>query len=201
MNSCCADAPADRRIHPGELAYDIDGVVADTMEIFVQLARDRYGMTELSKDDLTQYDLHQCVPLDRSEVDELICLTLDDEHTSQVPPMPGAPELLTELAGHGPLRFVTARIWPESIIHWLHATLPRVAGDDIQVIATGDPAAKLAVLHDLGVRYFLEDRLETCELLAQDGIQPLLFDQPWNQGAAGFPRIHDWYEFRHWVLV
>jgi len=37
-------------IDPTWLAFDIDGVVADTMEIFVQLARDRYGLNELSKE-------------------------------------------------------------------------------------------------------------------------------------------------------
>ena len=189
------------RIHPRELAYDIDGVVADTMAVLVELARDRYGVSGLRKDDLRQYDLHQCVPLDRETVDELICLTLDDEHTGRVPAMPGAPELLTELAAHGPLRFVTARIWPESIVRWLHATLPGVAGSHIQVIATGDPEAKLAVLHELGVRYFLEDRLETCELLARDGIQPLLFDQPWNRRPTTYPRISDWFDLRQRLRV
>lgn len=199
--------PGDRpgtsnlRIHPRELAYDIDGVVADTMAVFVQLARDRYGVNGLRKDDLRQYDLHQCVPLDREAVDELICLTLDDEHTGRVPAMPGAPELLSELAAHGPLRFVTARIWPESIVRWLHANLPGVAGSQIQVIATGDPEAKLMVLRELGVRYFLEDRLETCELLARDGIQPLLFDQPWNRRPTVFPRISDWFDLRQRLYV
>lgn len=194
-------APPIYRIQPDQLAYDIDGVVADTMEVFVQLARQRYGMHQLSKADLVRYDLHRCLPVEPSIVDDLICATLDDEHTGKIPPMPGAPELLTELARHGPLRFVTARIWPESIIRWLHATLPQVAASEIQVIATGDPAAKLDVLHDLGICYFLEDRQETCEHLAQNGIRPLLFDQPWNQQATTIPRINSWHELRQWILL
>lgn len=194
-------AAATHRISPAQLAYDIDGVVADTMAVFVQLARERYGMHQLSKADLVQYDLYQCLAVEPSIVDDLICTTLDDEHTGRIPPMPGAQELLTELARHGPLRFITARIWPESIIRWLHATLPQVAASEIQVIATGDPSAKLQVLHDLGIRYFLEDRQETCEILVKNGIQPLLFDQPWNQHATGFPRISHWHELRQWILL
>lgn len=189
-------------INPAELAFDIDGVVADTMALFVTLGRERYGLTHLTKDHLSCYNLYKCLDLDKELLDELICLTLDDEHTAVIPPMPGAPEVLTELAAYGPLRFVTARIWPESIIRWLHATLPDVPPDRIQVIATGAPEAKVNILRDLQVNYFLEDRLETCRLLARDGFSPLLFDQPWNRVPEdeGFPRLENWGEVRQLVL-
>jgi 5'(3')-deoxyribonucleotidase len=188
-------------IHPTSIAFDIDGVVADTMQIFVKLAQQRYGLIDLRKEHLYCYDLHECVPANPEVVNDLICLTLDDEHTLQVPPIPGAPEVLTELAQWGPLRFVTARLWPESIIKWLYQTLPRVPEEQIQVIATGDPASKLKILQELQVRYFVEDRLETCEILSQDGIQPLLFDQPWNRGVHSFPRIESWAQLRRCLLI
>jgi len=193
---------AAKRIDPSEIAFDIDGVVADTMAVFVQLARERYGLTALTKEDLRHYDLHLCLDVDSTIVDDLICLTLDDEHTEIIPAEPQAPEVLTELARHGPLRFVTARIRPESIIRWLHKILPDVPRENIHVIATGAPEAKLEILRKLHVRYFLEDRLETCRLLAQDGIRPLLFDQPWNRvnSSSMFPRIENWRQFRPWVL-
>jgi len=189
-------------IDPMRLAFDIDGVVADTMAVFVRLARERYGLTDLTKDDLRCYDLHQCLEVDREVLNDLICLTLDDEHTLQVPAMEGAVEVLTRLARQGPLRFVTARVWPESITRWLHRTLREVPGERIQVIATGAPEAKRDVLHDLGVRYFLEDRLETCRQLALDGIQPFLYDQPWNRqpAAEAFPRVLSWEQFGRWVF-
>ena len=192
----------NRSIRPSNLAFDVDGVVADTMAVFVDLARERYGLDYLTKDHLRLYDLHQCIDVDRKIIDDLICLTLDDEHTLQIPPMEDAAEVLTELARHGPLRFVTARIWPESIIEWLRGTLPEVEPDQIQVTATGAPEAKLEILHGLGVRYFVEDRLETCRLLAREGIKPLLFDQPWNRTplAEEFVRVENWSQLRGWVL-
>lgn len=189
-------------IDPSELAFDIDGVVADTMEVFVQLARERCETLKgLSKEDLVNYDLHSCLKVEPEIVNDLICLTLDDDHTRQVPPVADAPEVLTELAGHGPLRFITARIWPESIIRWLHSILPAVPRSHIQVIATGAPEAKLKILRDLGVTTFVEDRWETCRMLAEDGLRPLLFDQPWNRGhsTAEFPRIHNWQQLRQWI--
>jgi uncharacterized HAD superfamily protein len=184
----------DKAIEPSELAFDIDGVVADTMAVFVRLAQERYGFTWLTKEDLRQYDLRTCLNIDPEIVDELICLTLDDEHTGQIPPMDGAVDMLTKLARHGPLRFVTARIWPESILRWMHQTLPSVDSSRIEVFASGLPEAKCDILRELKVRYFVEDRFETCKLLSQNGIQPLLFDQPWNRvpEAAAFPRIENW---------
>jgi hypothetical protein len=140
--------------------------------------------------------------VDRRVLDEMICLTLSDENTLKIPPVPGAPQVLKQLAEHAPLRFVTARIWPDSIIEWLHRTLHPVPTRNISVVATGAPEAKLAVLKELGVRFLIEDRAETCEMLARDGIQPLLFDQPWNRDVPSdsFPRVADWTELGRWLL-
>lgn len=185
-----------KTIDPSELAFDIDGVVADTMAVFLSLARERYGFSSLTKEHLSRYDLHACLDIPREVVDELICLTLDDEHTQQIPPMEGAIPVLTELARHAPLRFVTARIWPESIVRWLRQTLTEVPASRIEVFATGLPEAKYDLLRKLQVRHFVEDRLETCWLLAAKGMQPLLFDQPWNRGPEPlpFPRIENWHQ-------
>ncbi len=181
-------------IDPKHLAFDIDGVVADTMKVFVDLARERYGLRHLTKEHLTCYDLRRCVAAPPHVIDELICLTLDDEHTAKIPAMEGAADVLERLAQKGPLRFVTARVWPESIERWLHGLLPQIDPGSIIVIATGDPERKHAILHSMQVRHFVEDRLETCHLLARNGIQPILFDQPWNREPTPFPRVSTWYE-------
>lgn len=191
------------RIEPGRIAFDIDGVVADTMATFLRLARIRFGFTWLRKEDLWTYDLQACLDIEKSILDELICLTLDDENTLETPPMEGAVDVLTELARFGTLKFVTARIWPQSIEKWLHQTLRDVPTDSIKVFATGDPEAKGRVLQDLEVEYFVEDRFETCHVLAKHGIQPLLFDQPWNRGPGcdGFPRIENWAQLSQLIFL
>lgn len=189
-------------IPASQLAFDIDGVVADTMAMFVQLAHERYGLEYLTKEHLHCYDIYQCLEIEPAIIQDLICLTLDDEHTLKTPPMPGASEVLTRLAAYGSLHFVTARIWPESINQWLQQILPQVAPEQIQVTATGAPETKLEILRQLDVHYFVEDRLETCQMLAGAGIQPLLFDQPWNRlpPAAEFPRVTHWSQLGQWVL-
>lgn len=189
-------------IDPCRLAFDIDGVVADTMAVFVRLAHEKYGLTGLSKQDMTCYNLYECLQLEREIIDDLIRLTLDDRHTKEIPPVPGAPEVLMELADTAPLRFVTARIRPESITEWLFTVLPGVLHDRITVIASGAPETKPHILSALDIRYFLEDRIETCRHLKDVGIEPLLFDQPWNrnQHADGFVRVQNWMQLKEWVL-
>ena len=189
-------------IDPCLLAFDIDGVVADTMAVFVRLAHERYGLTNLSKQDMLCYNLYECLGLQKEIIDDLIRLTLDDRHTMEIPPVPGAPEVLMELAGIAPLRFITARLWSEPITQWLFTILPGVPRERIWVIASGAPETKLDILNGLQIRYFVDDRIETCRRLKEAGIEPLLFDQPWNRNepADGLIRIQNWIQLKSWLL-
>ena len=189
-------------IDPCLLAFDVDGVVADTMAVFVRLAHERYGLTHLSQQDMLCYNLHECLGLGKKIIDDLIGLTLDDLHTMQIPPVPGAPEALMELALVAPLRFITARVRSESITQWLFSVLPGVPRERITVIASGAPETKLDILNELEIRYFVDDRIETCRHLKEAGIEPLLFDQPWNRNepADGFIRVQNWVQLKSWVL-
>ena len=189
-------------IDPCLLAFDIDGVVADTMAVFVRLAHERYGLTHLSQQDMLSYNLYECLGLEKQIIDDLIRLTLDDCHTMQIPPVPGAPEVLMELAGVAPLLFITARVCSEPITQWLFTVMPRVPREKITVIASGAPETKLEILSGLDIRYFVDDRIETCRRLKEAGIEPFLFDQPWNRNdpADGFIRVQNWIQLKSWVL-
>ncbi len=189
-------------IDPCLLAFDIDGVVADTMAVFVTLAHEKYGLTHLSQQDMLSYNLYECLGLEKHIIDDLIRLTLDDRHTMQIPPVPGAPEVLMELAGVAPLLFITARVCSEPITQWLFTVLPRVPREKITVIASGAPETKIEILSGLDIRYFVDDRIETCRRLKEAGIEPFLFDQPWNRNdpADGFIRVQNWIQLKTWVL-
>jgi len=189
-------------IDPRLLAFDIDGVVADTMAVFVRLAHEKYGLTRLSKQDMLCYNLYECLDLGKEIIDDLIDLTLDEENTKTIPPVQCAPEVLTQFAATAPLLFVTARTRAESITQWIYTILPHVPPEKITVIASGAPEAKLDILNELKIRYFVEDRADTCRHLKQAGIEPFMFDQPWNrkEPADGFIRIRNWMQLKEWVL-
>ena len=180
------------RIDPRRLAFDIDGVVADIMTTFIQLARERYGLHHLDYNDIVDFDLARCLKMDEAIIGEILELLLYQPETLAIAPLPEAVPTLTRLAQEQPLLFVTARDRAEPIAAWLAQQLPTVPPQDLKIIATGDPDAKLLYLQEHNIRYFVEDRLETCFHLARSGIQPLVFDQPWNRRPHAFPIVYSW---------
>ncbi len=195
------DSKPELCVLPWELAFDIDGVVADTMAVFVDVVRERLGFSDFSKEHICEYELHRCLPgVEKEVLNEIICLILSDEYTLRVPPCPGAPEFLKKLSYYTPLRFVTARVWPESITKWLYNLLPDVPRESIQVIATGDPDKKSAILKELKVKFFVEDRWDTCLKLHSEGFGIIVYDQPWTRKGDGFPRLSHWQEMENFVV-
>jgi uncharacterized protein len=176
-----------------QLAFDIDGVVADIMTTFLTLARERYDQGHhLRYEHITTFALSECLDLPPQIIADLIRELIDRIHELPVEPFPHAVPVLTRLAQETPLLFVTARDRARPIERWLHRNLAPVPPADIRVLATGDPDTKVHYLQDHGINYFVEDRLETCFQLADHGIKPIVFAQPWNRRAHPFLEVADW---------
>lgn len=188
------------KIDSRQLAFDIDGVVADIMSAFISLAHERYSINHLRYDDIVDFDLVRCLQMEEALVWEILDLLLNHPEDLDIAPMPDAVTVLTKLAQEHPLLFVTARDKAEPIFAWLTKNLPEVPPQDIRIIATGDPEAKLEYLQDHNISFFVEDRLETCFHLARHGIQPLLYDQPWNRRPHSFPVIYTWHDLANLVF-
>ncbi len=193
QDSNCINSSKLPYISRDSLAFDIDGVVADIMTTFLTLARERYDCGDhLRYEDLTTFSLEDCLDLEPRIIAELIRELIDRPQQLAVEPFPQAAAVLTRLARETPLLFVTARDRAGPILTWLQSTLPQVAPQDIRVVATGDPDRKLHYLQEQKVRFFVEDRLETCLLLSDHGITPILFAQPWNRLPHPFLEVADW---------
>ncbi len=188
------------KLDPRQLAFDIDGVVADIMSTFIAVAKERYNIHHVQYDDIVEFDLVRCLRMDEAIVWEIIDLLLNRPEELAIAPLPDAVPVLTKLAQDHPLLFVTARDKAEPIFAWLTKNLPEVPPEDIRIIATGDPEAKLDYLQAHGITYFVEDRLETCFQLARHGIQPLLYDQPWNRRPHSFPIIYNWQDLANLIF-
>jgi uncharacterized HAD superfamily protein len=182
------------RIPLDRLAFDIDGVVADIMTTFLDLARERYGRHGLRYEHITTFYLEQCLDLEPWIIQTLIRELIDRPHELPVEPFPHAVPVLTRLARETPLLFVTARDRAAPITTWLNRTLAEVPPETIRVLATGDPEAKLHFLKVQAIEFFVEDRLETCWQLAEHGITPIVFAQPWNRQPHPFPEVKSWPE-------
>jgi uncharacterized protein len=189
-----APRPALGGIPLDQLGFDIDGVVADIMTTFLDMARERYGPHPFSYDDITTFYLEDCLGFDPGVVAALIRELIDRPHELPVEPFPQAVPVLSRLAEEAPLVFVTARDRPGPIQLWLNRTLAPVPSRSIWVMATGDPDTKLHYLKAHAIQYFVEDRLETCFDLARSGITPIVFAQPWNRKPHPFLEVAGWPE-------
>ena len=133
--------PKSGAIPLNSLAFDIDGVVADIMTTFLDLARKRYNCGHhLRYEHITAFRLEDCLDLEPDIIRTLIRELIDRPHELAVEPIPQAVPVLTRLARETPLVFVTARDRAAPIKTWLHRPLPEVPPKSIRVVATGDPA-------------------------------------------------------------
>ncbi|PID73656.1 MAG: haloacid dehalogenase [Desulfobacterales bacterium] len=174
-------------IDPARLAFDIDGVIADTMGLFIRIAREDYGIT-VRFQDMTRYILEECLDLSGDLILEILGRVTGGERDHHLRPLPGAPELITRLAKtSGGVRFITARTRQDNIAAWL-ADITGLPADRLHVTATGT-FDKREALQGTGVTWFVEDRLETCLELYEAGITPILFRQPWNRQPHPFAEI------------
>jgi len=180
------------KIAPGELAFDIDGVFADTFRVFVKTAG-AYGVS-VEYEDITEYNFREVIDIDEETSNDIIRKILDNPLAMGIPPVTGAVEVLTRLSQLGPLLFVTARPEKESILKWVEETLRPVDTGIIRLEATCTHQEKLPVLLEYGIRYFVEDRLDTCYLLEKTPITPIVFEQPWNRKPHPFQTVRNWSE-------
>ena len=179
-------------INPARIAFDIDGVIADTMTLFLDIARQDYGISGVRYEDITSYQLEDCLDMDPGLIERIITRIMDGDYASELKPIAGAPEFLGRLAERSEsILFVTARPVAGPVDAWIHGLL-KEAPAAVDIVATGSFEAKTSVLADRDIGFFVEDRLETCFSLDAAGIVPLLFVQPWNRQPHPFHEVSRW---------
>jgi len=179
-------------IPPSAVAFDIDGVIADTMTLFLEIARQDYAIEGIRLSDITSYDLAECLKIDTGILNEISLKIIDGAYRTPLKTMPGAASVLSMIAGcHSPVLFVTARPYPGPIIDWISENIG-LRPEQIDMITTGSFEGKAETLLDRGVSYFVEDRLETCFHLSTVGVTPIVFQQPWNRRPHQFLEVNGW---------
>ena len=182
------------KIDPSSIAFDIDDVFADTMALFLEIARNDHNLAGLKHEDITSYMVEECIDIDAAVLEDIFSKILNGSHSSSLKPVMGSAEVLTRLGRqYGPVLFVTARPSLDSIIDWIHGVLP-LDPASVEVVATGSFDAKAEVLIQKEISFFVEDRLETCFALMDVGITPILFKRPWNRSKHPFAEVGSWRE-------
>ena len=188
-------------IDPGSIAFDIDGVVADTMTLFLDIARHEFNLNGIRYEDITCYNLSECLNIDSKIIDAIVGQILTGSYSEPLNPIAGAPEVLAQLgAYYGPVIFITARPFVGPMRNWIEQTL-RLDPAAIEVIATGSHESKAGVLQQRNIAHFVEDRLDTCFLLEDAGVRPVLFKQPWNRELHPFVEVASWDELHAMLRI
>ena len=188
-------------INPHSVAFDIDGVVADTMTLFLDIAQQEFDINSFTYDDITCYNLADCLNIDPETIDAVVTLILTGDHHTPLSPIGGARRVLSRLGKKNqPLIFVTARPYAGPLDDWFKETL-RLDPATFEIIATGSHEAKADILQQRRIEHFVDDRLETCFLLQEADIQPILFQQPWNREQHPFVEVGSWVELEKLIVL
>ena len=81
------------KISPSDIAFDIDGVFADTFRVFVEKARNEYGCG-FYYEDITEYDFMKVIDISQQTSEEIIQSLLEYPLENGVGVLPLSPFLL-----------------------------------------------------------------------------------------------------------
>ena len=165
------------------IGLDLDGVVVDIIAPILPHLTDIVGRP-VTTEDLTCFDLRECLNLNEAQMKRLRRLILWGELYSQAPPIDGAIEGIQRLANHE-IWFVTAR--PENTRQHTVEWLERYELPSSPLVLT-EHGKK--IVGDMGFDLFVDDDVGTALGLAELGVSVLLFDHPWNQHPALPPNCH-----------
>lgn len=185
-------------IDPRHLAFDIDGVVADTMQLFIDIGKALYGIDHIRHEQITVYDLNQCLDIGPEMIQAIVHRITEGDYPCRLVPISGAAGVLKRLASLGIVRMVTARPHLGPIKEWV----ARLLGTDngaVKITATGSFDAKPEFLLSEQITHFVDDRLDTCHLLRERQITPILFVQPWNRQPHPFIEVNGWGELEQLI--
>ena len=190
------DTKTLKNIDPAELGFDFDGVIADTAEAFLRLACDTYGHCNIRLEDITSFEVEECLDVKPTIVRSIFMEILLDSIGTGLQPMPGAVEVLGELCERAEVKVTTARPQPDPVHAWLETVFPPSTCSRIRVIAMGNHDEKPRHIQRLGLTHFIDDRAETCTQLDSAGICSIVFSHPWNENRHTLPTVTSWQEIR-----
>lgn len=175
-----------------EIGFDLDGVIAATGDTFLRLACENFGHCSYSLDDIKDFEVEDCLGIPKDHVEQLFYIIMKDSLNTGLQPMPGAVEVISNLASQSTVTIITARPLTNPVADWLDHFFPDETCNNIKLIATGDHNDKIRYIREHDLLYFVDDRVETCLQLAETDITPIVYNQPWNIGRHTLPNVSNW---------
>jgi len=180
-----------------EIGFDLDGVIANTGEAFIRLACETFDYCSFRLEDITSFKVEDCLGMPTETVEQIFHAILMDSLGTGLQPMPGAVDVITNMALQSPVTIITARPLGEPVTDWLEHFFPEKTCKQINLVAMGDHDDKARYIKEHRLNYFVDDRVETCLQLAQTKITPIVFKQPWNENRHQLHSVSTWQEIQN----
>ncbi|MGI9537771.1 MAG: 5' nucleotidase, NT5C type [Desulfocapsaceae bacterium] len=181
------------KIVPELIGFDFDGVIADIGEAFIRLACTDHGHCDLKLEQINSFQVEQCLNMPRATIEKIFEDILQDSIATDLKPINGAIESLKQIGIRGPVTIITARPDIGPVHDWLQLYWGEGA-ERIKLISSGNHDDKERFIRQHNIIYFIDDRLTTCQMLAESGLKPMVFTQPWNRDHHDLPSVSNWQE-------
>ena len=186
------DSPA-AKIAPSLIGFDFDGVIADIGEAFIRLACTDHGHCDLKLEQISSFQVEKCLNMERATIEQIFEDILQDSIGTDLKPIDGAVESLKRICSHGQVTIITARPEIGPVRDWLELHCGGEA-EQIKLISSGHHDDKERFIRQQKILYFIDDRLTTCQMLAESGLKPFVYVQPWNSDRHELPSGRNWQE-------
>jgi len=185
-------------ILPQQIGFDFDGVIADIGEAFLRMACDEHKYI-IDLNDITSFQVETCTNIPEVVVRQIFTDILEDSLATGLRPIPGALEVISELALHSRVKIITARTLDQPVIDWFDTHLTSKTCAKIDIIAMHDHDQKVRYIQEHDLHFFIDDRAETCAQVAKASLHPILFRQPWNSNWNDFTIVDNWQQIAGYI--
>ena len=173
-----------------KIGIDVDGVVANLNDKLLKLANDMYYYPnpyyprklkkELKASDIITFNYTECTPLNNEDMKRIFKVLETEKALLELKPLQDAQKAINYLHNFFYLLFITSRAKyytnaEEQTFEWF---------DNNKIIYSKSnfffDNKKVELSKKLGISKFIEDRAETALELAENNIDVLLLNYPWN---------------------
>ncbi|MBI4152127.1 hypothetical protein HY495_00315 [Candidatus Woesearchaeota archaeon] len=183
------------------LGIDLDGVLAEFIDSFLDFENQRYGLT-LTKNDVHNYDLTTILGVNPQQLIQEFSYFYSTSGFYHLLPVTGAQSATEELAKDHQLYVITSR--PPEIHHateeWLGEHFPARFTSvhfSLDYLPQAKSERKEDICRDLGIDVMIDDSIKYLKHCAPYVKKTFLFDQPWNQQSeilSSLVRVKSWGE-------
>lgn len=192
------------------IGIDFDDVLADTIGQLILFHNETYG-TELTRKQFHSPRWWEVWGGTRDQSVNKFFEFKKSPYFKDVKPLEYAIDAIDELSNNHTLVVITSRQveFVKETNEWINEHFPNKFKDIFLTnhahwALSGTSTTKLAICKQENVDILIEDNLDYAEECAEENIQVLLLDTPWNQGTLpdNVYRVHSWKEIlQHKILL